>query len=305
MRKLAVWFSAALAVLLFVFPVSVQGLSFDAEELYHSVFVIYSGQSMGSGFSIDNGCIITNAHVIQDREHVTVNSYDGAAYAASLLAMNEEMDIAVLGVKESSFPSLAVASDEGMQIGDDVYAIGAPNSLDYTLTKGIISSGHRMIGGYSFIQANIALNSGNSGGPLLNAKGEVIGVNSMKLSDTEGIGFAIPMETVLDYLEETGLHGSSVQSAANETNAPEPVISETGSQISDADSQPFPENESTHESGSGIRVAVIAVSLAGACILLLAAVILVYRKNRTQKRLDDPAERTDFEIEIQDDSKWR
>ncbi len=168
---------------------------------------------MGSGFSIDNGCIITNAHVIQDREHVagaTVNSYDGAAYAASLLAMNEEMDIAVLGVKESS-SSLAVASDEGMQIGDDVYAIGAPNSLDYTLTKGIISSGHRMIGGYSFIQANIALNSGNSGGPLLNAKGEVIGVNSMKLSDTEGIGFAIPMETVLDYLEETGLHGSSVR----------------------------------------------------------------------------------------------
>ena len=99
---------------------------------------------------------------------------------------------------------IPVADSSATEIGDDVYAIGAPNSMAYTLTKGIVSSKERMIGTDVYIQIDAPLSEGNSGGPLLNGNGEVIGINSRKISNSEGIGLAIPMTVVCAYLEAQG-----------------------------------------------------------------------------------------------------
>lgn len=101
-----------------------------------------------------------------------------------VVAMDTTIDIAVLATNETTFTPLQTAGLSELNLGDDVYAIGAPNSLSYTLTKGVISSKERKVGSQSFIQTDAAINTGNSGGPLLNDAGKVIGVNSYKICFT-------------------------------------------------------------------------------------------------------------------------
>ena len=106
-----------------------------------------------------------------------------------------------MSVENAEFKPLEVGDCEKIKVGDEIYAIGAPRSLDYTLTKGVISNKSRSIGFNKYIQIDAAINSGNSGGPLLNNKGQVIGVNSMKISDAEGIALAIPITSVISFME--------------------------------------------------------------------------------------------------------
>ena len=192
-------------VMMLTLSINVFAIGFDAEASYDSVFVITSGNSLGSGFAIGENCIITNAHVVENPRNTKITTYSGAQYQATVLAMNEDMDIAVLCVDGATFPYLTVADYNNSKIGDDVYAIGAPNGMTYTLTKGTLSAKDRVVGNYTYIQLDAALNNGNSGGPLLTDSGAVIGVNSMKLNDSEGIGLAIPMTTVCAYLSSIGI----------------------------------------------------------------------------------------------------
>ena len=92
-----------------------------------------------------------------------------------------------------------------MKTGDDIYAIGAPKGMAYTLTKGGVSAKERMIGNKSYIQIDAAINEGNSGGPLLNDAGQVLGMNTLKMSDSEGIGLAIPVNRICEYLKSLGI----------------------------------------------------------------------------------------------------
>ncbi len=197
-------FLIALGMLL-AFPVSALAAGFDAEELYGLVFVIYSGSYYGSGFSIGENCIITNAHVIDDISSVEVKTYSGDILSASVAVFDEELDIAVLYVQDAVLDYLIVAEAEETGVGDDIYTIGAPNNLEYTLTKGIISAVQREIGGQQYYQIDAVIDNGNSGGPLVNEKGEVVGVNTMKLEGGGDIGFAIPMDAVCGCLEDAGI----------------------------------------------------------------------------------------------------
>ncbi len=101
-----------------------------------------------------------------------------------------------------------------MKTGDDIYAIGAPKGMAYTLTKGSVSAKERMIGKDPCIQIDAPINQGNSGDPLLNDAGEVLGMNTMKMSDSEGIGLAIPISRICDYLSSIGIALSNSGTAA-------------------------------------------------------------------------------------------
>ena len=177
------------AAVLFASTSSVSAIGFDAEKAYESVFVVYSGTSLGSGFAIGENCVITNAHVITDTDNIAIVTYEGTEYAASLLGINEDEDIAVLVIENAAFSYLMMANLSAVKIGDDIYTIGAPKGMAYTLTKGTISAKERIIREKSYIQIDAAINEGNSGGPLLNDSGEVLGMNTLKMTDSEGIGY--------------------------------------------------------------------------------------------------------------------
>jgi serine protease Do len=149
-------------------------------------------QSLGSGFVIDpSGLIVTNNHVIEDADEITVNFNDGSKLTAKLLGKDDKTDLALLKV-EAPKPLTAVkfGDSDAMRVGDWVMAIGNPFGLGGTLTVGIVSARNRDInaGPYdNFLQTDAAINRGNSGGPLFNMKGEVIGINTAIISPSRGV----------------------------------------------------------------------------------------------------------------------
>ena len=174
-------------------------------------------QSLGSGFVIDaeQGIVITNNHVIADADEVQVNFADGTELTAEIIGVDAKTDLAVLKVEpgEYELTEVAFGDSEVVRIGDWVLAIGNPFGLGGTVTLGIVSAQDRDInsGPYDrFIQTDAAINRGNSGGPLFNMKGEVIGINTAIISPTGGsigIGFAVPSDlagNVIAQLREFG-----------------------------------------------------------------------------------------------------
>ena len=198
------------------------------DKVYDSSMYIetYSGNNLagsGSGFVYKTddkyGYILTNYHVIDGATKVEVTNVDGETVTATILGGDEYTDIAVLRIdKVAALLTATLAENDSTEIGDTVFTVGSPLGKTYmgTVTKGIISGKDREVtvassnsGNYimSVLQLDAALNPGNSGGPLVNINGEVIGITSMKLveDEVEGMGFAIPTEiinTVLDKLEK-------------------------------------------------------------------------------------------------------
>jgi putative serine protease PepD len=172
------------------------------------VVEITAGQGQGSGFVYDaDGHIITNEHVVDGANSVSVRFWNGKTFTASVVGTDASTDLAVLKVDapvSQLFP-LALGDSSALVVGDQVVAIGSPFGLEGTVTSGIVSALHReMTSPNHFaidnsIQTDAAINHGNSGGPLLNAQGKVVGVTSQIESNSggnEGVGFAIPSNTV-------------------------------------------------------------------------------------------------------------
>jgi S1-C subfamily serine protease len=170
-----------------------------------------SATSLGSGFVIDKSRIVTNYHVVQDSDRVQVNFSGDDRVPAKVIGTDPSTDLAVLKVdaQARALTPLPLGNSDAVRVGDAVVAIGNPFGLERTVTAGIVSALQREItapNGYTIdkvIQTDAPINHGNSGGPLLNANGEVIGVNSQIESDSSGggnvgIGFAIPVNTVKD-----------------------------------------------------------------------------------------------------------
>ena len=179
-------------------------------------------RSLGSGFVMDKaGYIITNYHVIGDAKDVHVSFSNSDSMTAEVIGKDPATDVALLKVRASSraLKALRLGDSDGIQVGDQVAAIGNPLGYDRSITLGIISALHRSLMSPQgtpidrVIQTDAALNHGNSGGPLLNAEGEVIGVSSaISTGDTGaqgniGIGFAIPINTVKDVVAELKTQG--------------------------------------------------------------------------------------------------
>ncbi len=172
-------------------------------------------QTLGSGVIVsaqDQGYVLTNNHVIAHAADIQVLLYDGRIAKASLVGADEESDLAVLKIEASNLPVIHIAGQE-LRPGDVVLAIGNPLGLNQTVTMGIVSAIGRQLNGSSaedFIQTDAAINLGNSGGALVNAEGELVGINTLligKAAGAEGIGFAIPVTTakkVLDQIIATG-----------------------------------------------------------------------------------------------------
>lgn len=299
MKPIRVLLSLIIVVaVLFASTLSVGAIGFEAEQVYESVFVIYSGNSLGSGFAVGENCIVTNAHVIDNQRSITVETYGGTKHKASVLGMNEQLDIAVLIVKDAQFPYLDIADLSTMKTGDDIYAIGAPHGMAYTLTKGGISAKERTVGNQTYIQIDAPINEGNSGGPLLNDAGQVLGMNTLKMSDSEGIGLAIPVSRICDYLKSLGIELNTNGNVVDSVTIPE--------ETKPSDTQPGGNNESKEPSDDQdderrtpaityIAVVIAALSLAGNVIL---TVLLINEKKKSTVVPYDPSERTDFDIDI-------
>lgn len=167
-----------------------------AERALKYTVYIRAGGEYGSGIVIDPvGRILTSAHVVRDLPQVTVTFDDGTSRKARVLDQDKKLDIALLQVEGASeagnMPWASVAS---VAMGDEVYAMGAPRKMSFTLTRGIVSHVGRGFEGVRFIQTDVPINSGSSGGPLIDEHGKVIGLLSFVLRDTEGLAFAIPIE---------------------------------------------------------------------------------------------------------------
>lgn len=285
--KKLVMFALGLAIIL-ASTISVYAMSFNAEDSYNSIFVIKSGNSLGSGFSFGENCIITNAHVITDPLSVSITTYSGETEKAFVVAIDADLDIAVLGVNGISYTPLIPSDYVKMSIGDDVYAVGAPNSMAYTLTKGCLSAKERQVGEHSYIQTDAAINSGNSGGPLLDDSGNVIGVNSYKMSDTEGIGLAIPISTVTSFLRSNNI------AIDNNGNAGSVVEEQTQDTISSS-SEEQPSNSVAKSQINIILLVGLAISIVLNIVLII---IIVFQKKKDINIEYNPSERTDFDIDI-------
>ena len=186
--------------------------SLSVQSIYRlagkGVVEITAGQGQGSGFVYDsNGHIVTNAHVVEGSSSVSIKFSNGKAYSARVVGTDASTDLAVLKVDapvSQLFP-LTLGDSSSLVVGDQVVAIGSPFGLEGTVTSGIVSALHReMTSPNNFaidnsIQTDAAINHGNSGGPLLNAEGKVVGVTAQIESNSggnEGVGFAVPSNTV-------------------------------------------------------------------------------------------------------------
>lgn len=160
-------------------------------------------QGTGSGFIISkDGQIITNAHVVEGANKVTVTLTDGRTFEGTVVGTDKVTDVAAIKIEAQSMPAVVLGNTENLSPGQWAIAIGNPLGLDNTVTAGIISALGRSSSEVGipdkrvqFIQTDAAINPGNSGGPLLNDKGEVIGMNTAIRKDAQGLGFAIPVET--------------------------------------------------------------------------------------------------------------
>jgi len=174
------------------------------------IYSNFTSISSGSGIVLSNdGYIVTNAHVISGGESIAVTLNNGSVYPAYLIGSDEFTDIAVIKIEADELIAAEFGNSDTIEVGATAVAIGNPTGqLQGTVTAGIISAVSRNIwvnnNMMTLIQTDASINSGNSGGPLINKYGQVIGINSAKISATgyEGIGFAIPINTVKPIVEE-------------------------------------------------------------------------------------------------------
>ncbi|MGL6344016.1 MAG: HhoA/HhoB/HtrA family serine endopeptidase [Waterburya sp.] len=167
-------------------------------------------RGFGSGFIVSSdGLILTNAHVVDGSDQVNVTLKDGRTLEGKVMGSDSLTDVAVIKINAENLPAVTFADSEQLQPGEWAIAIGNPLGLDNTVTTGIVSATGRssaQVGvadkRVSFIQTDAAINPGNSGGPLLNAQGEVIGMNTAIIQNAQGIGFAIPINTAQNIAED-------------------------------------------------------------------------------------------------------
>ena len=205
-----------------------EGIADAVDKVYDAVVVVNTyvngeAYSSGTGFVYKTedktAYLLTNNHVIENADDVYVTFTDGTIVEANIVGADVYSDVAVLSVDEDYIISIAeIGSSEDARLGDTVFAIGAPldSAYSWSVTRGIVSGKDRLVqveltsGNtktpmiVNTIQTDAAINSGNSGGPLANSNGEVIGITSIKLasSSIEGMGFAIPIETAIEYAEQ-------------------------------------------------------------------------------------------------------
>ena len=170
------------------------------EDAIQSVVTIRTDMGQGTGFIISSGgYIVTNAHVLVDSKEITAITYEQEIISADFIGYDGQLDLALLKIS-GDYNILKLADSDEIQIGEKVIAIGNPLGLQFSVSEGIVSAIHREgpSGLEAYIQTDAALNPGNSGGPLINKKGEVVGINNFKIGDSESLGFALESNYIKD-----------------------------------------------------------------------------------------------------------
>jgi serine protease Do len=198
------------------------------KQIGEAVVQVRTPEGLGSGFFINaDGYLITNFHVIEGETELSVEVYnqldgqlDRETYKqVKIIAINKFHDLALLHIEDKDAPKfkfITLGSSDNLSVGDSVFAIGSPLGLERTVTQGIISTKTRELEGELYLQTSTQINPGNSGGPLFNLAGEVVGVTNMKITFGEGLGFAIPVELVKNFLD----HRDAFAYAADNPNNP-------------------------------------------------------------------------------------
>ncbi len=195
----------------------------DRDSPFYDFFRRFQGQApeaqapsggIGSGFIVgSNGIILTNAHVVANADEVTVKLTDRREFKAKVLGVDTQTDVAVLKIEATGLPAVKIGNPDNVRVGEWAIAIGSPFGFENTVTAGIVSAKARALPDGTFVpflQTDVAVNPGNSGGPLFNMNGEVIGINSQIYSGTggyQGLSFAIPIDVavnVKDQLVQSG-----------------------------------------------------------------------------------------------------
>lgn len=197
------------------------------KQLGEAVVEVKTPSGLGSGFFINkDGYLITNFHVIQGENEISVEVYhqqDGQLSRDTykkvrIVAINKFQDLALLHIEDKGAPqfkAVTLGNSDALNVGDGVFAIGNPMGLERTVTQGIVSTKTRQMEGQLYLQTTAPINPGNSGGPLFNLAGEVVGVTNMKISSGEGLGFAIPVELVKNFLDHRDAFAYSTDNPNN------------------------------------------------------------------------------------------
>ena len=169
-------------------------------------------RGVGSGFILSaDGFVMTNAHVVEGADEVLVTMSDKREFKAKIIGTDRRTDVALVKIEAANLPFVRIGDVSRLRVGEWVLAIGSPFNLDNTVTAGIVSAKQRDTGEYlPFIQTDVAVNPGNSGGPLINASGQVVGINSQIYSRSggyQGVSFAIPIELALHVKDQIVAHG--------------------------------------------------------------------------------------------------
>ena len=174
-----------------------------------------TGNGSGVIFDVEQGLILTNAHVVDGATKIGLELFDGRLVDAELVGMDKQTDLAVLRAKVPGTESAVFVDSQTLQVGDVVFAIGFPRGLDRTVSMGVISGLNRQ-GFYDpssdaevedFIQTDAAINPGNSGGPLFDSQGRVVGINTWILRESDGLGFAVPSTTAVEVARQLAENG--------------------------------------------------------------------------------------------------
>jgi serine protease Do len=182
-------------------------------QLGEAVVQVRTPSGLGSGFIInEDGFLMTNFHVIEGETEISVEVYhqtggelERKSYKqVRIIAINKFGDMALLKIEDKDAPKfkyVLLGSADALSVGEGVFAVGSPLGLERTVTEGILSTKTRQMAGELYLQTTAQINPGNSGGPLFNLRGEVVGITNMKITFGEGLGFAIPVESVKYFLD--------------------------------------------------------------------------------------------------------
>ncbi|MGE5398679.1 MAG: S1C family serine protease [Chitinophagales bacterium] len=247
------------------------------------------GSSIGTGFLISpEGYALTNAHVVSDNKQVGIKLANGETFTADVMASNQNEDLALLKLPVKNLPTLRLGSGKVTE-GEQVMAIGAPYGLDYTVTRGIVSTVNRELYGKRVIQTDAALNPGNSGGPLINANGEVIGINTAIVYSSNGLGFAIPVQRINSFLTKEHIAADVNLENGRAVQGVKP-LTKTHVKLGD-------QNPSSKKDAQDVDWKLIAWSIAGVLVIGIGIVIwTIIRGRKNAAELGNDLNDIDIEL---------
>lgn len=257
------------------------------KQILPAVVTITQGNSMGCGFIINSdGYILTNKHVVGDANEVNVTLNNSKSLRGRVFARDARYDAAIVKIDLVNLPIVRIAA--GITQGEEVYAIGNPMGLEGSVVRGLVSSTSRSVKGLDYIQTDAPLNPGNSGGPLVNTLGEVIGINTFKMENAEGINFAISVESLGELIEKSGI---SLNTALDSKSFP---------QKPKAPSSPGEKNDAPMEKVKGFDFRTPVIIGEGIIIISLAVLYILktLQASRLRKTMNAALKGPEDDIEI-------